>query len=304
MRVLALAGGTGSAKLLRGLQHEIGDFTVVSNVGDNFWHRGLYVCPDIDIALYTLAGMTDDVRGWAIKDDTHEVLSQLGRMGEDPWFTIGDKDIATHIFRMERLRRGERLGEITAEMARRFGVGQSVIPCTEDALETYIGTEKGVMHLQEFWVKNHGELEITGVEYRGAENAKPFPRVLRELESADRIVFCPANPVTSVLPILAVPGIRHAIAGSRARKVAVSPFIGDSPISGPAGKMMKAMGSRPNCEGVAGLYSGLIDAMLIDPSDESRAKGIEALGVEAVPASILMKGPEDERQLARSLLEA
>ncbi len=302
MRLVVLAGGTGSAKLLRGLKAEAGEFTVVSNVGDNFWHHGLYIAPDVDIAVYTLAGLEDPVRGWGIRDDTFNALSQLGRMGEETWFNLGDRDLATHIFRTEQLGRGMRLGDITLAICRRLGVSQRVIPCTDDRLETYVATRTGAMHLQEFWVKNRGEPEVTGVEYRGEDGARPDRRAVEALEGAERIVFCPANPVTSIMPILAVNGIRQAIAKSAARKIAVSPMVGGSPVTGPAGKLMKAIGLEANSLAVSRLYKGLIDCMMIDPTDSNQAEAIEGEGVRAAVGSILMRTPDDEARLARDVL--
>lgn len=304
MKLVVLAGGTGSAKLLRGLRSEAGRFTVISNVGDNFWHRGLYICPDVDIAMYTLAGVADEVKGWGINGDTFAALEQMRRLGEDAWFTLGDRDLATHIIRTELISKGERLGDVTTSLCRKFGVTQKLLPCTDDRLETYIETDLGTMHLQEFWVRNRGEPEVEGVEYRGAEGARPEKDVLAEIEGADRIVFCPANPVTSIMPILAVDEIRKAIARSRARRVAVSPVIGGSPVSGPAGKMMRAIGVEPTVPSVAKLYAGLVESLLIDPQDASLSGQVERNGMRAVPASILMRGHEDERSLARSVLEA
>lgn len=304
MRIVALAGGTGSAKLLRGLKAEVGEFTVVSNVGDNFWHRGLYICPDIDIAMYTLAGIADETKGWGIRGDTFSTLAQLRRLGEETWFTLGDADLATHIIRTEMLSKGKRLGDVTTFLSDRLGVGQRILPCTDDSLETYIVTRLGTMHLQEFWVKNRGEPNVTGVEYRGAEGAKPENRVLEAIEGADRIVFCPANPVTSIMPILAVDGVRRAIAKSRARRVAVSPTIGSEPVSGPAGKFMRAIGAEPNSASVAKIYSGLADVLLVDPSDHPLSGAIGDAGMKAESSSILMRNFEDERRLARAVLEA
>ncbi len=304
VRVVALAGGTGSAKLLRGLKAEIGHFTVISNVGDNFWNHGLYVCPDVDIALYTLAGLADIEKGWGIAGDTYNVLRQLGSLGEDTWFNLGDRDIATHVFRTEQLSRGSRLGDITLMLCERLKIPQRVLPCTDDRLETYIDTELGPMHLQEFWVKNHGEPEVTGVEYRGSDGAKAEARALAALDEADRIVFCPANPVTSILPILSVDGIKRAVARSPARKVAVSPIIGDSPISGPAGKLMRAIGVSPTTASVARLYKGLVDVMLIDTADEPRRQEVEKEELRARSGSILMNDRDSERDLARLALEA
>lgn len=189
-----LAGGTGSAKLLRGLKDDGGEFSVISNVGDNFWCHGLYVAPDVDIAVYTLAGIEDSARGWGIRDDTFNSLGQLGRMGEETWFNLGDRDLATHIFRTELMARGKRLGDITDTICERLGVKQKVIPCTDDRLETFIATRTGAMHLQEFWVKNGGEPEVIGVEYRGEEGARPEQRAIESLERAERIVFCPRTP--------------------------------------------------------------------------------------------------------------
>ena len=304
MKVVALAGGTGSAKLLRGLKAELGEFTVVSNVGDNFWNHGLYVCPDIDIAIYTLAGLSDVERGWGISGDSFNVLSQLGRLGEETWFNLGDKDLATHIFRTEQLGKGNRLGEITAMLCERLKVTQRVLPCTDDRLETFIATNIGTMHLQEFWVKHHGDPQVMGVEYRGSDGAKAEEKVLVALESADRIIFCPANPVTSMMPILAVEGVQKAIARSKARRVAVSPMIGGAPVSGPAAKMMQAIGARPDSTSVARLYRGLIDSMVIDRADEAETSALQGEGVQAVKGSILMKDREDESRLAKLVLEA
>jgi LPPG:FO 2-phospho-L-lactate transferase len=304
MKVVAIAGGTGSAKLLRGLKSEVGEFTVVSNVGDNFWNHGLYVCPDVDIAIYTLAEVSDVVKGWGMEGDTFNVLAQLERLGEETWFNLGDKDLATHIFRTEQLSRGRRLGDITTMMCERFGVEQKVLPCTDDRLETYVDTDLGPMHLQEFWVKNHGEPRVTGVEYRGSESAKAEYRVMEALEQADRVIICPANPVTSIMPVLAVGGVRRALAASKAKRVAVSPMIGDGPVSGPAGKMMQAIGASADSVSVAGLYKGLVDVMVVDDADGARIEEVEQLGMRAVSSSILMKDLEAERRVARRALEA
>jgi len=306
MGLVVLAGGTGSAKLLRGLREVAGELTVISNVGDNLWSHGLYVAPDVDIAVYALAGIGDTARGWGLKDETFNVLGQLGRIGEETWFNLGDRDLATHIFRTERLARGKRLGEVTEELCARLGVtGQRVIPCTDDRLETHIVTATGTVHLQEFWVKERGVPEVLGVEYRGADGAKPARAALEALADADRIVFCPANPVTSVLPILAVEGIRQAVAASGARRVAVSPMVGEGPVSGPAGKLMRAVGAEPTSEGVATLYRGLVDRILIDPSDSSQVAAIAEAGrMEAAPARIMMATHEDEVRLARAVIAA
>jgi len=275
---------------------------VISNVGDNFWNHGLYVTPDIDIAVYTLAGLEDPLKGWGIRDDTFNALAQLARMGEETWFNLGDRDLATSIFRTEQLAQGRRLGEITSAICQKLGVKQKVVPATDDRLETFVTTRTGAMHLQEFWVKNRGEPEVTGVEYRGEDGAKAERGAIEALEGAERIVFCPANPVTSIMPILAVDGIRQAISASGARKVAVSPMVGGAPVTGPAGKLMRAIGLEPNSLAVAGLYKGLVDCLMIDAADAHYSAAIEKEGVRAAVRPILMKTTEDEASLARAVL--
>ncbi len=304
MKLVVLAGGTGSARLLRGLKEVAGEFTVISNVGDNFWRHGLYIAPDIDIAVYTLAGLADDVRGWGLKDDTFYALGGLARLGEETWFNLGDRDLATHIFRTEQLAKGKRLGDITGMICERLGVKQRVVPCTDDRLETYILTRLGAMHLQEFWVKNRGEPEVVGVEYRGEDGARPERNALEALEAADRIVFCPANPVSSMLPILAVDGIRQSIARSRARRVVVSPLVSGAPVSGPAAKMMRAIGAEVSSGGIAGLYRGLFDCMIIDKADQAEAGSMEREGTEVIAWPTLMRDREDEVRLANGVIEA
>jgi LPPG:FO 2-phospho-L-lactate transferase len=306
MKTVALAGGTGSAKLLRGLQAASADFAVVSNVGDNFWHKGLYICPDIDIAIYSLAGMADTAKGWGIEGDTFNVLSQLKRMGEEAWFNLGDRDLATHIFRTAQLSQGKRLGEVTKELCKRLAVTQTVAPCTDDSLETHIGTIRDgrheTMHLQEFWVREGGSPGVTSVSYVGAETATTNETALRSIEEADRIVFCPANPVTSILPMLSVRGLRDAIAESRARRVAVSPMIGMAPVNGPAGKMMNGLGLGSDSLAVAKLYRGLIDCLIIDSSDGTQRAGIEREGIEVASTTTLMNNREEELELASMAL--
>lgn len=277
-------------------------FTVISNVGDNFWRHGLYIAPDVDIAVYTLAGLADTERGWGIKGDSFNALGQLARLGEATWFNIGDRDLATHIFRTEQLARGRKLGDITAMICGALGVKQRVIPCTDDRLETYVVTSEGAMHLQEFWVKERGEPAVAGVEYRGEEGARAARGAIDALEEADRIVFCPANPVTSILPILAVDGVRQAISRSRARRIAVSPIVGRAPVTGPAGKMMGALGLEASPLSVSMLYRGLVDCMVIDGTDSADVEVIENEGLEVATRSIVMRRPADELQLARDVM--
>jgi LPPG:FO 2-phospho-L-lactate transferase len=301
-KVVALAGGTGSAKLLRGLSSLDCDLTVVTNVGDNVWSHGLYVCPDADTAMYTLAGLADRSHGWGIEGDTFSVLKQLDSLGQETWFALGDRDIATHLVRTAALREGRTLTQVTNNLCRRLGVKGRILPVTDSVVETRIKTENGEMNLQEFWVKNHGDPEVRGVRYRGASRSRITPYVERGLEQADAIVVCPANPITSVGPMLAVGGMREALAKASASVSALSPMIGKTPFSGPAGKLMKANGTSPDSLGVAGLYSDFLDTLVIDRSDREMAQGIRRLGVSCRLSDIRMHSRASERRLAMELI--
>jgi len=304
LKVVALSGGTGSAKLLRGLSRLKIDLTVVANVGDNFWKYGVYVCPDIDIATYTLAGVADPDKGWGIRRDSFNVLEQLTRLGEETWFRLGDKDLATCLWRTELLQKGASLTRATLLICDSYGVKEKVLPACDDHIETRIITEKGDIHLQEYWVKERGRPVVTGVRYRGAIRARLTKEVARAISDADRIIVCPANPVTSIGPMLALPGFRTLLRGSGARIVALSPMVGESPFSGPAGSLMKAVGESPSSRGVAKLYGGFLDSIVIPDSDAYMRPGIEGLGIRCVTTDTLIRGPEDEHRLAKEMLRA
>ena len=304
MRVVALAGGTGSAKLLRGLGGVLGRFIVVVNTGDNIWMHGLYVCPDIDIAMYTLAGIEDKKKGWGIAGDTFRLLEDLGRLGAATWFRLGDRDFATHVLRTHMLQGGRRLTEITSLLAKRLGVKQTILPPSDQHIETHIITEEGEMHLQEFWVKRKAEGRVRGVRYVGVESARVSTEVETALRDAERILFCPGNPITSLEPIISTDGLGTMLASSRARRIAVSPMVGGGAFSGPASKLMSALGHEPTAVGVAELYSGLIDEIVIDKADAEMRPSIERLGVDCTLADIKMDSPADERRLAKLLIEA
>jgi len=300
---VALAGGTGSAKLLRGLRGVLGRFVVVVNTGDNIWMHGLYVCPDIDIAMYTLAGIEDEEKGWGVAGDTFHLLEDLGRLGAETWFRLGDRDFATHVLRTHLLLGGRRLTEITSLLAKRLGVRQTILPPSDRHIETHIITEEGEMHLQEFWVKRKAEGRVRGVRYVGVDTAKATREAETALRNADRILFCPGNPVTSLKPIISTDGLGTMLANSRARRVALSPMVGGGAFSGPAAMLMRALGHEPTSAGVAELYSGLIDEIIVDKADASMRPSIERLGVGCTLADIKMDSPNDERRLARLLLE-
>ncbi|MDA4120235.1 MAG: 2-phospho-L-lactate transferase [Thaumarchaeota archaeon] len=298
----ALAGGTGSAKLLRGLYSLPIDLTVVANVGDNVWMHGLYVCPDIDIAMYTLAGIANPKTGWGIAGDTFRTLSQISRLGGESWFKLGDKDIATSVLRTAMLNRGMKLTTVTERLRKSFGLRCVLLPATDQEVETRIATPAGDMNLQEFWVREKGEPEVKGMRYRGASGASITTRVRKAISGADRVVICPANPITSICPMLAVGDFARELASSGGRVVALSPMVGDAPVSGPAGKLMKAVGKTANSVGVAMMYQKFVDCIVVASEDQAMKKRIVSLGMDCVSSETIMKSRGDEQRLARELL--
>lgn len=304
MKVVALAGGTGSAKLLRGLASLDLDLTVVANVGDNVWMHGLYVCPDIDTALYTLTGTANRKRGWGIEGDTFTVLKQLGSLGQETWFALGDRDIATSILRTKALKEGKTLTQATEQVCGAYGIRARVLPVTDSTLETKILTSEGEMNLQEFWVKRHGKPRVSGIRYEGAAAASLTTGSKESIRKADKIVMCPANPMTSIGPMLATPGFREALVDASARVSALSPMIGDKPFSGPAAKLMRASGTSPDSVGVAGLYVDFLDAIIINHRDRRMVDVINRLGINCHLSDTVMASPAAERRLARELLES
>lgn len=289
--------------MLRGLKQLPVDLTVVANVGDNAWIYGVYVCPDVDIACYTLAGIADRGKGWGIEGDTFHTLEQLSRLGGEPWFRLGDRDFATCIARTDMLRRGLSLTAATDRIRTGLGVDSRVLPPCDEPVQTTIATPDGTLNLQEFWVREKGLPQVRGVSYLGAEDARLTKEVADAVRRADRVVVCPANPVTSMGPMLAVPGFRGLLAGGP-RVVALSPMRGTSPYSGPAGKLMKAAGRRADSVGVSQLYSDFAHCVVISQEDSPMKGEIEALGLECLPSDTLMRGPDDEKRLAQVVLEA
>ena len=304
MKVVALAGGTGSAKLLRGLHRLPIDLTVVSNVGDNFWSYGVYVCPDVDIAMYTLAGIADAQKGWGIHGDTYHVLARLSRMGIETWFKLGDRDLAICLARTELMREGDTLTEAIEKARRSLGVGIPILPVTDDEIETRLDTTRGDMHLQEFWARYGGRPHVKDVWYKGARKARLSRRVVSAISSADRVVVCAANPVTSIGPMLALKELPWVLSRSNARVVALSPMVGRAPFSGPAGKLLKATGVRTDSVGVALLYRRFLDAIAISESDSEMSGEIEALGIDCLTTDTRLKRPEDALRLSKEVLRA
>lgn len=306
MRVTALAGGTGAAKLLRGLLASgAGDLTVVVNTGDDTEVWGLHVSPDLDTITYALASQLDLTRGWGRADESFHCLESMAAFDAPTWFSLGDRDLATHLFRTQALSGGRSLSQVTAEIARRLGArGVGVLPMSDDRVRTRIRTPSGWLTFQEYFVREKARVEVLEVTYDGADDAHPASGVLGAIAEADAVVVCPSNPVTSVGPILAVPGIASALAATRATVVAVSPIIGGAAVSGPAGQLMTARGLPVSPTGVARAYAPWLDVLLIDAGDEGFASDLAKAGVKAVAGDILMTDSTSEAALGRRVLDA
>ncbi|MGE5215776.1 MAG: 2-phospho-L-lactate transferase [Chloroflexota bacterium] len=302
--ITVLSGGTGGAKLVEGLAAIVdpSDLVIICNTGDDCVFHGLYISPDIDTMIYTLAGMSDTEKGWGIKGDSFAVLEQLRRLGNDAWFNLGDKDLATHITRTRLLNEGRTLSEISDEIRRALGVAAKILPMSDERVETRIKTASGELSFQEFFVKKRWAPEVLGVRFIGAERSRSAPGVLDAIERADAIIICPSNPITSIGPILAVPGIRSVLERADAPVVAVSPIIGAAAISGPAHKLMRASGWQASALGVARFYEGFLDKLLIAQEDVGIAKEIEDRGIKTICTNIRMASSADKQRLARELL--
>jgi LPPG:FO 2-phospho-L-lactate transferase len=304
--ILTLAGGVGAARFLDGLTRVVppGEVYVIGNTGDDTEIYGLHISPDLDTVVYTLAGLANPVEGWGIHNDTFESLAALGRLGEEVWFQLGDRDLATHIFRTNHLRSGARLSAVTAQMAKKLGVRSSVVPMSDDPVRTIVQTSRGKLAFQTYFVRRRAKDRVLGVTFEGAPESRPAPGVLKAIRGADGIVFCPSNPLISVGPILAVPGIRKAIAGRKCPSAAISPIVGGRAIKGPAAQMMKTMGMEVSALGVARIYQGLVDVLVIDKVDASLAPAIEKLGVRTVVTNTIMTGTREKKALARTVVKA
>jgi LPPG:FO 2-phospho-L-lactate transferase len=304
MRITALAGGTGAAKLLRGLTPLLppGALTVIGNTGDDTEMWGLHISPDLDTVCYTLAGLIDERKGWGLREETFNALEQMPRFGEPAWFGLGDRDLATHLHRTRLLREGRRLGEVTADIAAALGVSARVLPMSDEPVRTRILGPDGWISFQEYFVRDKAQTDVRAVEYAGATTARPAPGVAEALRDAQAVLVCPSNPITSIGPILAVPGIVEALGETAATVVAVSPIIGGEAVSGPAGRLMAATGLPVSAAGVARAYAAWLDTLVVDERDAPLVPEIETLGVRALAAPTLMTGREAETALARTIL--
>jgi LPPG:FO 2-phospho-L-lactate transferase len=305
LKVTALAGGVGAARFLTGLRRLVKeeDLTVIVNTGDDIDLFGLHISPDIDIVTYTLAGIVDEAKGWGIKEDTFQCLNMLKTYGVDTWFNIGDRDLATHIYRTNRLKQGIPLSQITDEIRANLGLKAKIIPMSDDRFETRITTPKGTMHFEEYFVKNQCINEVLGVEFVGAASAKPSSGVLDAILNAEMVVVCPSNPIVSIGTILSVNGIKDALQRTNARVVAVSPIVAGAAIKGPADKMLRGLGFEVSAYGVAKLYSDFVDAIVIDVKDAEQKERIEKLGLNVAVTNTVMRALEDKISLAKAVLD-
>jgi LPPG:FO 2-phospho-L-lactate transferase len=304
VRVVAIAGGTGAAKLLRGLTAAMPerDLAVIGNTGDDTEIWGLHVSPDLDTVTYALAGRLDVARGWGLAGETFHCLEAMGDLGAETWFNLGDRDLATHIHRTRALRAGATLSAVTAELALRLGAAARILPMSDAPVRTRVRTPDGWLSFQEYFVREKAQVRVLEVAYAGAADARPAPGVLEAIAGAERIVVCPSNPVTSVGPVLAVPGIAEALAAARAPIVAVSPIVGGAAVSGPAGELMRARGFPVSPAGVAAAYAPWLDVLVIDRSDAACAPELAGRGVVPVLADTLMTDRERETALAHVVL--
>lgn len=306
MRVAVLCGGVGAARLLRGLTQVVADddLTAIVNVGDDMNLHGLHISPDIDTITYTLSDSVSAERGWGLEGETWQAMDMLRRYGGHDWFGLGDRDLGTHLYRTQRLAEGADLTTVTAEIVQAWGLGFTVLPVTNDRLRTYVTTDvEGEISFQEYFVRLQHAVSVTAVRFEGAESSTPATGVLQAIETADRIVIAPSNPVVSIDPVLAVPGIRKTLQSRRDDVIAVSPIIGGKALKGPADRLLQELGRESSVVGVAGWYQDIVGRLVIDTVDEHLAANVSALGITPIVTDSIMSTPEITRALARTVLQ-
>ena len=305
MKVTLLAGGTGGAKLAHGFQLVLppGDLSVIVNVADDAEHHGLLVCPDLDTIMYTLAGIANREQGWGVAGDTFTAMAQLERYGEETWFRIGDADLATHVRRAYLMREGASLTDATATMAGSLGIAGHLVPATDDRVRTRLLTDAGELDFQAYFVQRGQRDEVRAVRYEGADDARPSPAALVALANAELVVIGPSNPIVSIGPILAIPGMREALLASPAPRIGVSGIVAGQALRGPADRMLTSLGHESSALGVARLYEGLVERFVIDELDGALATQIEALGMGVSVLPTVMGDDDGRVRLARALVE-
>ncbi len=304
-KIVALCGGVGGAKLALGLERisQPGTTTIVVNVGDDFEHLGLRICPDIDTVLYTLGNLSDLERGWGRAEESWNFIENVKRLGGDDWFRLGDKDLALHVTRTQHLHRGGSLSDFVARAAKLLDIRSNIVPATDEVISTMIDTDQGVLPFQEYFVKLRCVPRIKSIQFEGAASAVAAPGVLSALSdpALHAIIICPSNPYLSVDPILAIPALTAALRNSSAPVIAISPIVGGAAIKGPTAKIMTELSFAPSQRSIAAHYQGLIDALVVDVSDESEARG---LSVQTFVVPTVMTTIEQKIQLARDVIDA
>jgi LPPG:FO 2-phospho-L-lactate transferase len=303
-RVVVLAGGVGGAKMAHGFQQVLapGELTAIVNVADDFELFGLHISPDLDTVMYTLAGLADTGTGWGIAGDTHRALEMLGRLGAPTWFSIGDRDLATHLRRTQLLHDGLTLTDATDALRTALGVPSTILPATDQPLRTMVQTDAGELDFQTYFVARGQRDDVRGVRFDGLATAAPTAAALDAIREAEVVVLAPSNPLVSIGPIVELPGMRDAV--STTRSVAVSPIVAGRALKGPADKMLVSLGHEATARGVARLYAGLVDAFVLDDADAALAPDVEALGLRAVVLPTVMRSDVDRATLAQQILDA
>ena len=303
--ITVLTGGTGGAKFVDGLRQIVDpeELTVIVNTGDDLLWWGLYVSPDLDSITYMLAGKLSQERGWGVKGDTFYCLQAMGQLGQPIWFHTGDRDVATHILRSKLLADGKTLSEVTAEMAGRLGIKTRILPMSNSRVETRVGTSVGELSFQEYFVERWYQDPVESIRYAGASDAEPAPGVIDAIRGSEAVILAPSNPVSSIAPIMAVPGIRAALRESRARIAAVSPIVAGAAVSGPAGILMQAQGLPVSIAGVAEFYHDFLDLLVVDSKDRKMAAELQKSGMRVHATQTLMRTKEDRIALAKAVLQ-
>jgi len=302
--ITALAGGVGAARFLQGMVRLIPEeeLAVVVNTGDDIEFFGLHISPDLDIIMYTLAGIVDEEKGWGVKGDTFHCLEMLQKYGHETWFKLGDRDLATHIQRKYLLKSGLSLSQATNNLCQALELRMKILPMTDDKFETIIITDKGRMHFQEYLVKRGAKDRVIGVDFKGAESAQPTVGVVDSILDSDAVIICPSNPIVSIGTILSLQGITDTLKKTKAKIIAISPIVGGAPIKGPADKLMQGLGWEVSAYGVATLYKNFLDTFVIDLIDKPQEMRIQALGPNVVVTNTIMKSLQDKIQLAKMVL--
>jgi LPPG:FO 2-phospho-L-lactate transferase len=303
-KITALAGGVGASKLLLGLYDGMDPtrLTAIVNTGDDITLHGLKISPDLDIVTYTLAGIIDPKKGWGVRRDTFHLLQRLAAFGRINWFNLGDRDLATHIHRTAMLADGKTLTDAAESIRAALGVKSRILPMCNQPVPTIIDSDEGPLHFQEYLVKRRAEPVIRGIRFDNVESATPAPGVLEAIRDADQIIICPSNPLISIGPILAVPGIRPALRARRKGVVAVCPIVGGKSLKGPSDKMLAQLGYESSAQAVAKLYADFTGTFVVDPADELQSQAIEKLGMKVAVLPTVMKTRADKRKLAKSVL--